>query len=84
VGKNNKKNAFGGLRPPVGGPSGHLGGLATPWSHPPEQLLRPCNNKSHTTTPIFPEIEERRRKKNFIFFEIIIFYLLPKKRLKSA
>ena len=75
--KNNKKNASGGLRPPVGGPSGHLGGLATPWSHPPEQILRPCNNQSHTPTPIFSEIEERRRiRKNFIFFGIIIFYLL--------
>jgi hypothetical protein len=80
VGKNNKKTASGGLRPPWGGPSGHLGGLATPWSHPPEQILRPSNNKSHTTSPIFPEIEERRRKKERkkkkkkIFLEIIIFY----------
>ena len=41
VGKNNKKNASGGLRPPVGGPSGHLGGLATPSRPRPEQILRP-------------------------------------------
>ena len=88
VGKNNKKTASGGLRPPWGGPSGHLGGLATPWSDVTFQILRPCNNKSHTPTPNFPEIEERRRrrrKKKKIFLEIIIFYyLLPKKRLKSA
>ena len=62
VGKNNKKNASGGLRPPVGGPSGHLGGLATPWSHPPEQILRPSNNKSHTPTPYFPENMDQRKK----------------------
>ena len=66
--KNNKKNASGGLRPPVGGPSGHLGGLATPWSDVTFQILRPSNNKSHTPTPNFPEIEERRRKKERILF----------------
>ena len=56
VGKNNKKNASGGLRPPSGGPSGHLGGLATPWSDVTFQILRPCNNQSYTPTPIFSEI----------------------------
>ena len=52
-------------------PSGHLGGLATPWSHPPEQILRPCNNQSHTPAPVFPENMDRRkkeRKKEFYFF----------------
>jgi len=56
VAENNWKTASGGRRPPWGGPSGHLGGLATPWSHPPEQILRPCNIQSHTPTSNFPEI----------------------------
>ena len=68
VAKNNQKNASGGLRPPVGGPSGHLGGLATPWSDVTFQKLWPCNNKSHTTTHNFPEIEERRKKERILFF----------------
>ena len=76
VGKNNKKTASGGLRPPWGGPSGHLGGLATPWSDVTFQILRPCNNQSYTPTPIFPEIEERRRKKKEEFYFFWIYNIL--------
>jgi hypothetical protein len=39
------------------------GGLATPWRPRPEQILRPSNNKSHTPTPNFTEIQDQRRKK---------------------
>ena len=50
--------------------------VATPWRPRPEQILRPSNNKSHTPTPNFPEIQDqRRKKKKKIFFGIIIFYL---------
>ena len=77
VGKKNKKTASGGLRPPWGGPSGHLGGLATPWSYVTFQILWPCNNRSYTPITNFPEIQDQRRKKERkieIFFEIKIFY----------
>ena len=56
VGKNNKKTASGGLRPPWGGPSGHFPSTPIHLADAEIQILRPCNNQITTTNPNFPEI----------------------------
>ena len=70
VGKNNKKTASGGLRPPWGGPSGHFPPTPIHLADAEIQIVRPCNNQILTTHPHFHEIKERRKKerRRILFF----------------
>ena len=85
VGKNNKKTASGGLRPPSGGPSGHLETPKGVSSYVAEKVVRLwCNHFLPSYPNLRQILDQRRRRRKDFFWNYNILLFVTKKRLKSA
>ena len=75
VEKNNKKTASGGLRPPSGGPSGHLETPKGVSSYVAEKVVRLWCNHFLPSYPNLRQIldQRRRRRKDFFWIYNILF-----------